>query len=78
MQVAEAIRACIASGNQSTTQTLQHVGATTGVCLPSLQRIFYRMMSDGEVKLGPGLIPAISQVDACGEAIVYSDEPPAA
>ncbi len=53
----EAIRACIATGSQSTTEILRQVEATTDVGVPSLQRLFYRMMSDGEVKLGPGFIP---------------------
>ena len=53
----EAIRACIAVGGHSTTEILRQVEVTTGVGLPSLQRLFYRMMSDGEVKLGPGFIP---------------------
>jgi hypothetical protein len=53
----KAIRASIAASQQSTTAVLLEVESKTAVGLPGVQRVFYRMMSDGAIKLGPGFIP---------------------
>lgn len=55
-QVEQYIRSLI-DGARTTTELLGQVEDRFHVGLPALQRLFYRMMSDGTVRLGPGLVP---------------------
>jgi hypothetical protein len=57
--VQKAIRASISERQQSTTALLLDVEGRIDVGVPDVQRVFYRMMSDGAIRLGPGFIPTI-------------------
>ena len=41
------------------TNVLQHVERSTKVGVSSLQSVFFRMMEDGIITLGPGFIPEL-------------------
>ena len=55
----KAILAEITADPCSTTALLLAVGSSTEMSVASLQRVFYKMMSDGDVELGPGFVPRI-------------------
>ena len=59
-QVEQSIRLLLDGGVRSVTEVLREVESQCHVGIPAVQRLFYQMMSDGEVRLGPGFIPVVA------------------
>lgn len=44
-------------GVRTATSIVDSVETSMGVCRPIVQRALYKAMSDGDVRIGPGLVP---------------------